>query len=60
MQRFKNSSFVERALSRRRILFISLATPTRQYFSHEIAGQTHLNPNTVKTLHDGMYLFPAD
>jgi hypothetical protein len=22
--------------------------------------QTHLNPNTERTLHDGMYLFPTD
>jgi hypothetical protein len=23
-------------------------------------GQTHLNPNTGRTLHDGVYLFPTD
>jgi len=25
-----------------------------------ITGQTHLNPNTGRTLHDGVYLFPTD
>ena len=24
------------------------------------AGQTHLNPNAGRTLHDGVYLFPTD
>jgi len=23
-------------------------------------GQTHLNPNTGRPLHDGVYLFPTD
>jgi hypothetical protein len=23
-------------------------------------GETHLNPNTEKTLHDEVYLFPTD
>jgi len=30
------------------------------YYANGSAGQTHLNPNTVRTLHDGVYLFPTD
>jgi len=31
-----------------------------QSFTGSITGQTHLNSNTVRTLHDGVYLFPTD
>jgi hypothetical protein len=28
--------------------------------NYPFSGQTHLNPNVGRTLHDGVYLFPTD
>ena len=30
------------------------------FYLYKESGQTHLNPNTGRTLHDGVYLFPTD